>query len=624
MNRIIQQVGRFITPKRIRSPPNEQPKFKKYKWNNSKYILTSLDISLALTPSPASRVGERVPVKRPDNGGKWATQFSQLLVNHFPIKYNPNLIIFHYDVDIKPEVTPKQGRSLRITKSLMHMIRNKLFSEVELSMAEGQGSCAFMFTINLVKELPLQELEDYLRGTLSSIPREIIQGMDLVMKENPTRHRIQIGRSFSSNNSDNIALCSDYSVLALLKKVPVLQFLRDHIPNFKLNYGPVPHWVTKNIEKALKGLKVTVIHRTTKQKYIIRGLTSSVTNNLSFPIEDPRREVGLVEYFKDKYNKVIEHRYLPCLDLSKDGKMNYVPMEFCVLVEGQRYPKDRLDMLVRDVRSNFNKFALAEPSVRKDCICTMVKADDEPCGGGIAQNFEIAPPSLKLGNVNGEASRVTVSDDCQWNLIGNCVLEGKRVERWAIIDFTDRNVKLNYIQFARKLVIRCRKLHIEMKEPLFYEPSEMCELRNSKQFSKHPSSICSRAIEISGGQLQILICAMSEKDAGYNNLKRICETEIGIMTQCCLSKNANKHKGLDQYLANLALKINAKLGGSNVELFEKLLRLEGDGHVMFIGADVNHPDAFNTMPLIRIRGSNAFNTYTCVYICKYVYGYQYI
>ncbi|XP_010272346.1 PREDICTED: protein argonaute 2-like [Nelumbo nucifera] len=220
----------------------------------------------------------------------------------------------------------------------------------------------------------------------------------------------------------------------------------------------------------------------------------------------------------------------------------------------------------------------------------------------------IQPPSLKLGNVNGEASRVTVSDDCQWNLIGNCVLEGKRVERWAIIDFTDRNVKLNYIQFARKLVIRCRKLHIEMKEPLFYEPSEMCELRNSKQFSKHPSSICSRAIEISGGQLQILICAMSEKDAGYNNLKRICETEIGIMTQCCLSKNANKHKGLDQYLANLALKINAKLGGSNVELFEKLLRLEGDGHVMFIGADVNHPDAFNTMPLIRIRGSNAFNT----------------
>nr|DAD43829.1 TPA_asm: hypothetical protein HUJ06_002059 [Nelumbo nucifera] len=624
--------------------------------------LTSLDISLALTPSPASRVGERVPVKRPDNGGKWATQFSQLLVNHFPIKYNPNLIIFHYDVDIKPEVTPKQGRSLRITKSLMHMIRNKLFSdlpknfpmaktaydgeksifsavklpagefEVEMSMEEGQGSCAFMFTINLVKELPLQKLENYLRGTLSSIPREILQGMDLVMKENPTRHRIQIGRSFSSNNSDNIglliasrefqhslkltsqglALCSDYSVLALLKKVPVLQFLRDHIPNFKLNYGPVPHWVTKKIEKALKGLKVTVIHRTTKRKYIIRGLTSSVTNNLSFPIEDPmvsiQREVGLVEYFKDKYNKVIEHRYLPCLDLSKGGKMNYVPMEFCVLVEGQRYPKDRLDMLAGDVQSNFNRFALAKPSVRKDCICTMVKADDGPCGGGIAQNFEIAvsehmtevtghviqPPSLKLGNVNGEASRVTVSGDCQWNLIGKCVLEGKRVERWAIIDFADRNVKLNYIQFARKLVIRCRKLHIEMKEPLFYEPSEMCELRNSKQLSKHLSSICSRAKEISGGQLQILICAMSEKDAGYNNLKRICETEIGIMTQCCLSKNANKDKGLDQYLANLALKINAKLGGSNVELFEKLLRLEGNGHVMFIGADVNHPAAFNT------------------------------
>nr|DAD43827.1 TPA_asm: hypothetical protein HUJ06_002057 [Nelumbo nucifera] len=545
----------------------------------------------------------------------------------------------------------------------MHMIRNKLFSDdpknfpmaktaydgeksifsavklptgkfkVELSMAEERGACAFMFTINLVKELPLYKLEDYLRGTPSSIPREILQGMDLVMKENPTRHRIQIGRSFYSNNGDNLgkgliaskgfhhslkltsqgpAQCLDYSVLAFRKKVPVLEFLQQHIADFRLNCGPVHHWMMKAIERALKELKVTVTHRTTKQKYIIQGLTSSVANKLSFPIEDPDgkhppRNVGLVEYFKDKYGKVIEHSYLPCLDLSKGGKMNYVPMEFCVLVEGQRYPKDSLDK-DRDVGPKFKDIALAKPWVRKDNICTMVKADDGPCGGGIAQNFQIAvsehmtevtgrviqPPNLKLGNVNGGASKVTVRGDCQWNLLDKCVLEGKRVERWAIIDFTDRDVELDYRRFANQLVSRCKKLHIEMKEPLFYEPSDMRELHNSKQLSKHLSSICSRAKEISGGQLQILICAMTKKDPGYNNLKRICETEIGIVTQCCLSKNANKDRGLDQYLANLALKLNAKLGGSNVELFEKLPRLEGDGHVMFIGADVNHPAAFNT------------------------------
>lgn len=41
------------------------------------------------------------------------------------------------------------------------------------------------------------------------------------------------------------------------------------------------------------------------------------------------------------------------------------------------------------------------------------------------------------------------------------------------------------------------------------------------------------------------------------NFKRICETEIGIMSQCCLDKNV-KSAG-PPYFANVAIKINAKV-----------------------------------------------------------------
>ena len=41
-------------------------------------------------------------------------------------------------------------------------------------------------------------------------------------------------------------------------------------------------------------------------------------------------------------------------------------------------------------------------------------------------------------------------------------------------------------------------------------------------------------------------------------IKRVCETELGIISQCCQPKNASKNS--KQYLENVALKINVKVG----------------------------------------------------------------
>ncbi|KAL4606554.1 hypothetical protein ACB092_09G111500 [Castanea dentata] len=608
-----------------------------------------------------------MPVKRPDKGGMLAIRTVGLRANHFPVKFNPNTIIMHYDVDVKPAVPPKSGRPVRISKSVLSVIRNKLSSDdpaqfplsrtvydgeknifsavplptgkidVEVHEGDDMKGVSYVVTINLVNEIKFGKLKDYLNGQLLSIPRDVLQGMDLVMKENPSRHMIPFGRSFFprepregddlgrgitasrgfqhslKSTSQGLAMCLDYSVLAFRQKMSVLDFLWEHIPNFDIkNFRRF----RRDVEDALGGLKVTVTHRKTKQKYVIRGLTRENTQEVSFIEEDPEcqnppRRVRIVDYFREKYGKDIMYKDIPCLDLGKANKKNALPMEFCVLAEGQRYPKEHLD---RNAGIMLKNLSLVPPRVREREIRTMVCSENGPCGGGMAQNFGmevntsmtrvrgrvLGPPVLKLAAQDGKVIKVTVDKEkCQWNLVEKSVVEGKRIDRWGVIDFSsnDYNYKsrLNPDFFIPKLINRCINLGIHMEEPLIYECTSMNKLSRVDVLLELLESVNKESYKKGKGHLQILLCVMSRKDAGYKNLKWISETKVGIVTQCCLSTSRLN----DQYFANLATKMNAKLGGSNVELNDPLPHFGGKGHVMFVGADVNHPGARNlTSPSI--------------------------
>lgn len=49
----------------------------------------------------------------------------------------------------------------------------------------------------------------------------------------------------------------------------------------------------------------------------------------------------------------------------------------------------------------------------------------------------LGAPVLRLGTANGNVYPVRVDlEKCNWNLDGKSVVEGKPIERWALIDFT--------------------------------------------------------------------------------------------------------------------------------------------------------------------------------------------
>ncbi|KAI9122436.1 hypothetical protein K1719_006276 [Acacia pycnantha] len=648
-----------------------------------------LQISQPVLSSSHTRDTEIFPIRRPDKDGPLeirsrfdampmhynVRRISQsnirntffcckLRVNHFPIRFNPDAMLMHYNVDVKRTSSITVDQPQRISKSDLSRIRETLFSTdnrllLEKIVYDGDknifsavrlpettftvpisASNSYKVTLTLVKELEYNKLSQYLNKESMSVPRDILQGMDIVFKENPAKRTIVVGRSFYPSNSlqldqdlgngiialqgfqhslkptsRGLSLCLDSSILSFRKPMPVLDFLSDCIYGFRDEESEC-FWIRVNeriqgfsnreyehlwnrVTTELIGLKVNVTHRSTRQKYTIVGLSDHDTGDITFPLKDPEgrsEQVSILKYFWDKHKKDIAHKNIPCLDF---GEGVLVPMEFCILVEGQRYPKENLD---KNASKTLKHMSLAPPKDRQRAIQNMVKSSDGPCGGSIIRNFGmevsttmtavlgriIEPPNLKLGGRNGQIMTVKLHlDKCQWDLVGKSVMKGNPVERWDIIDFTSSelfNLRLRREEFIHNLQEKFKSLGIDMNYPKVRGYS-----MNQLESHDSLSALLEKFVK-DFGPLQFILCVMSEQHRGYKTLKWISETKVGIVTQCCLTNTVNG--GKDQNLTNLALKINAKLGGSNFELENRLPSFAGDDeHVMFIGVNVNHPAA---------------------------------
>lgn len=101
-----------------------------------------------------------------------------------------------------------------------------------------------------------------------------------------------------------------------------------------------------------------------------------------------------------------------------------------------------------------------------------------------------------------------------------------------------------------------------------------------------------RLITARDNKWPIVIVLLPEMNALlYNTIKRMGEVEVGINTVCCVWEKAKKMS--QQYAANIATKVNAKLGGINHRIHDKDFKDLGfpRGNLLVLGADVIHPTA---------------------------------
>uniref|UniRef100_A0A0E0PCS2 Piwi domain-containing protein n=1 Tax=Oryza rufipogon TaxID=4529 RepID=A0A0E0PCS2_ORYRU len=606
--------------------------------------------SQAIQIAPPSSKSVRFPL-RPGKG----TYGDRCIVkaNHFFAEL-PDKDLHQYDVSITPEVTSR-GVNRAVMFELVTLYRyshlggrlpaydgrkslytagplpfaSRTFEitlqDEEDSLGGGQGTQRrerlFRVVIKFAARADLHHLAMFLAGRQADAPQEALQVLDIVLRELPTTRYSPVGRSFYSPNLGRrqqlgegleswrgfyqsirptqmgLSLNIDMSSTAFIEPLPVIDFVAQLL-NRDISVRPLSDSDRVKIKKALRGVKVEVTHRgNMRRKYRISGLTSQATRELSFPVDDRGTVKTVVQYFLETYGFSIQHTTLPCLQVGNQQRPNYLPMEVCKIVEGQRYSKRLNEKQITALL----KVTCQRPQERELDILRTVShnayhEDQYAQEFGIKIDERLAsvearvlpPPRLKYHDSGREKD--VLPRVGQWNMMNKKMVNGGRVNNWACINFS-RNVQDSAARgFCHELAIMCQISGMDFAlEPVL--PPLTARPEHVERALKARYQDAMNMLRPQGRELDLLIVILPDNNGSlYGDLKRICETDLGLVSQCCLTKHVFKMS--KQYLANVALKINVKVGGRNTVLVDALTRripLVSDRPTIIFGADVTHP-----------------------------------
>ncbi|KAK9149760.1 hypothetical protein Scep_008517 [Stephania cephalantha] len=567
--------------------------------------------------------------------------------NHFLAEL-PEKDLNHYDVTITPEVT-----SRRINRAIMAQLV-KLYRETDLNARlpaydggkslytagllpfnsrefritlvdedDGAGIARereFKVVIRFVAQANVEHLRQFLAGKVADAPQGTLQALDIVLRELSSQRYTSIGRSFYSPNirkphrlggglqswcgfyqsirptQMGLSLNIDMSSTAFIEPLPVIEFVAQ-ILGKDISSKPLSDADRVKVKKVLRGVKVEVTHRgNVRRKYRVSGLTSQPTRELIFPVDEQMNMKSVVEYFQEMYGFMIKHPHLPCLQVGNRKKANYLPMEACKIVEGQRCTKSLNDKQI----TSLLKVACQRPREHEMNILETVSQNgyhEDPYAKefGISVGDKLASvdarvlpaPWLKYHETGKE--KECLPQVGQWNMKNKKMINGSTVNYWACINFSHCVQESTVRGFCQELAQMCQISGMEFnREPVI--PIHSARPENVEKALKYVYNAAMN--ELKGKELELLIAILPDNNGSlYGDLKRICETDLGLISQCCLTKHVFKIS--KQYLANVSLKINVKMGGRNTVLLDALcwrIPLVSDIPTIIFGADVTHPE----------------------------------
>ncbi|KAL2937517.1 Protein argonaute MEL1 [Bienertia sinuspersici] len=398
------------------------------------------------------------------------------------------------------------------------------------------------------------------RSIFKFLPESLGEGVELLRGYYQSIRPTQVG----------LSLNMDVSAQPFYKSIQVDDFVSEYL-NLNLEELSSP-LSDANCEK---GIIVETEHLAYRKCYKVIGMSSEPADKLMFSYGSTGTQsiqLSVSAYFKDKYKIELKHPALPCIQTGRPDKLIYLPMQVCKIVQGQKYlkklNKGQMDALLDKTRQ--------EPHHRESIITEMVRTS-KYSKNQIVKDLEwiylkcvqlLMPESCLLQC--GPEGEIAPSRG-RWNMKGKVRIWLLSVPYGSTISAFPE-LHLTYAPILTKKYVLFVLILLRMPFQKWCSTSKCNE------------------------SLQLLIIILPAVTGFYGKIKRICETKLGIVSQCCQPKHPKDIR--DQYLANLALKINVKAGGRNTVLCDAMQKhippLTDDVTIIF-GADVTHAQPGRTL-----------------------------
>jgi len=346
------------------------------------------------------------------------------------------------------------------------------------------------------------------------------------------------------------------------------------------------------LEKFIKNLQTTVTFRSSgKTRYKILGLLKTSPGKTFFQ-DNEGKEKSVEELFQETYKLRLNYPQLPCVQVGKDRPI-YIPMEGLAIVKGQRYMRKLNDRQTADMI----KITCQKPHDRAGRI-TAAMNDLERDGSAVHAKYNIAvgtsmvkvdarvlPAPTVIYNDKWPQATITPEGGA-WNLRDKGVFRGAKLEQWSVAVFgTPREFQQRTVEnFVTELGSTCKATGLDVVERYpkiaFFQP-------DAAGVQTALATAAANAVKGPGGRPQIILCLLPDMGNKplYEEIKRVCDTIMGVPSQCVLQKHVIKAN--KQYCANVCLKINVKLGGVNCILPEKAIQFLAAEPTLLMGADVS-------------------------------------